>query len=163
SPVPCFRGPSDPCPVVRSGVGRESMAPARLLNPSLTLQARTPRLSHVRRFCYHSAMNDLTPLRRRARRIMRDLARLYPAAESALNFENPYQLLVGVILSAQCTDKRVNMVTQALFARYPDAAALASANRKELQKYIQSTGFFRNKAKNLIQCCQQLMERHHGQ
>src|SRR5207253_1939488 len=93
----------------------------------------------------------------------RELARLYPDAESALNFENPLQLLVSVILSAQCTDKRVNLVTPALFARYPDAAAFASANRKELQKYIQSTGFFRNKAKNLIKCCQQLMERHDGE
>jgi endonuclease-3 len=108
-------------------------------------------------------MNDLTPLRRRARRIMRELARLYPDSRSALNFENPYQLLVGVILSAQCTDKRVNMVTPALFARYPDVAALAAADRKELQRLIKSTGFFRNKAKNLIKCCQQIVERHNGQ
>jgi endonuclease-3 len=108
-------------------------------------------------------MNELTPLRRRARRIMRELARLYPDSRSALNFENPYQLLVGVILSAQCTDKRVNMVTPALFARYPDAAALATANRKELQKIIKSTGFFRNKAKNLNKCAKQMVERHGGQ
>jgi len=108
-------------------------------------------------------MNDLTPLRRRARRIMRELARLYPDSRSALNFENPYQLLLGVILSAQCTDKRVNMVTPALFARYPDVAALAAADRKELQRLIKSTGFFRNKAKNLIRCCQQIVERHNGQ
>jgi endonuclease-3 len=108
-------------------------------------------------------MNDLTLLRRRARRIMRELARLYPDSRSALNFENPYQLLLGVILSAQCTDKRVNMVTPALFARYPDVAALAAADRKELQRLIKSTGFFRNKAKNLIRCCQQIVERHNGQ
>ena len=107
-------------------------------------------------------MNDLTLLRRRARRIMRELARLYPDSRSALNFENPYQLLLGVILSAQCTDKRVNMVTPALFARYPDVAALAAADRKELQRLIKSTGFFRNKAKNLIRCCQQIVERHNG-
>ena len=107
-------------------------------------------------------MNELTPLRRRARRIMRELARLYPDSRSALNFENPYQLLVGVILSAQCTDKRVNMVTPALFARYPDAAAFAAADPAELERLIQSTGFFRNKARNIIACCRQLVEEHGG-
>jgi endonuclease-3 len=108
-------------------------------------------------------MNELTPLRRRSRHIMRELTRLYPDSRSALNFENPYQLLVGVILSAQCTDKRVNMVTPVLFARYPDAAALAAANRKDLQKVIKSTGFFRNKATNLIKCAGEMVERHNGQ
>jgi endonuclease-3 len=108
-------------------------------------------------------MNELTPLRRRARRILRELTRLYPDAECALKYANPLQLLVATILSAQCTDVRVNLVTPALFARYPDAAAFANAEQKELEKYIQSTGFFRNKAKNIIQCCRQLLERHNGQ
>jgi endonuclease-3 len=108
-------------------------------------------------------MNELTSLRRRARRINRELTRLYPNVRSALNFDDPLQLLVSVILSAQCTDVRVNVVTPALFARYPDAAAFASAKQTELEKYIQSTGFFRNKAKNIIKCCQQLVERHGGQ
>lgn len=108
-------------------------------------------------------MNELIPLRPRARRIVRELTRLYPDAECALKYSNPLQLLVATILSAQCTDVRVNLVTPALFARYPDAAAFAAAEQKELEKYIQSTGFFRNKAKNIIQCCRQLMERHTGQ
>lgn len=108
-------------------------------------------------------MNELTSQRRRARRILRELTRLYPSVRSALNFNNPLQLLISVILSAQCTDVRVNMVTPALFARYPDAAAFASAEPRELETYIQSTGFFRNKAKNIIKCCQQLMEHHGGQ
>lgn len=78
------------------------------------------------------------------------LAAHYPNAHCALNFTTPFELLIATILSAQCTDKRVNMVTPALFARYPTPAALAAATPKELETIIQSTGFFRNKAKNLI-------------
>src|SRR2546425_926168 len=102
-------------------------------------------------------------LKRRAGRITAELGRLYPEAHCALAHGNPLQLLVATILSAQCTDKRVNMVTPALFARYPDAAAFAEAKGKELQGLIQSTGFFRNKAANLIACCQEIVARHNGQ
>ncbi len=102
-------------------------------------------------------------LRRRARRIVKELARLYPDAQCALRHDNPLQLLVATILSAQCTDARVNMVTPALFARYPDARAFADADSAELEKAIQSTGFFRNKARNIIACCQQLVALHGGQ
>jgi endonuclease-3 len=91
------------------------------------------------------------------------LARLYPDAECALRHENALQLLVATILSAQCTDARVNLVTPALFARYPDAAAFAAANQADLEKAIQSTGFFRNKARNIIACCKELVARHGGQ
>jgi len=94
------------------------------------------------------------------------LARLldrYPDAHCALNFRNPFELLCATILSAQCTDKRVNMVTPALFARYPDAAALAVAKPEELEEIIRSTGFFRSKAKSLIGMAQVLVERHDGQ
>jgi endonuclease III len=108
-------------------------------------------------------MKTPNPLARRARRIARGLARLYPEARCALNHQTPLQLLVATILSAQCTDARVNLITPALFARYPDARALAGADRKELEGYIQSTGFFRNKAKNLIACCRALVERHGGE
>jgi endonuclease-3 len=107
-------------------------------------------------------MKTTDPRRLQARRILRVLARLYPDAHCALHFQNPLQLLVATILSAQCTDVRVNLVTPALFARYPDAASFATADKKELETYIQSTGFFRNKARNLIACCQQLMEKHGG-
>lgn len=103
------------------------------------------------------------PLRTRAGRIVRKLAKLYPDAHCALHFENPLQLLIATILSAQCTDARVNRVTPALFARYSDAKAFATADLTELEKLIQSTGFFHNKAKNIIACCGQLVESHKGE
>jgi endonuclease-3 len=108
-------------------------------------------------------MRNADPLRRRARRILGLLARLYPDAHCALHYETPLQLLVATVLSAQCTDKRVNLVTPALFARYPDAKAFAAAEPGELETAIQSTGFYRNKARNLIACCKQLVERHSGE
>jgi endonuclease-3 len=93
------------------------------------------------------------------------LARLdeaYPDARCALEHEDPFQLVVATILSAQCTDARVNLVTPALFARYPNPAALAQARTEELEDLIHSTGFFRNKAKNLIGLGQALVTRHGG-
>jgi endonuclease III len=86
----------------------------------------------------------------RAAEILRRLGEEYPDARCALNFENPYQLLVATILSAQCTDARVNMVTPAVFDRYPDPHALAEADTGELEQMIKSTGFFRNKTKSLL-------------
>lgn len=91
------------------------------------------------------------------------LQALYPVVRCALNYESPLQLLVATILSAQCTDVRVNMVTPALFARFPDAKAFAQAEQEEVEKLIQSTGFFRNKATNIIACCKALVEKHKGQ
>src|SRR5262249_15227934 len=78
------------------------------------------------------------------------LDEMYPAATCELTHQNAYQLIVATILSAQCTDKRVNMVTPEVFKRWPDAQSLSKAKPKELEKVIQSTGFFRNKAKSLI-------------
>ena len=94
------------------------------------------------------------------------LARLlerYPDAHCALDFRDAYELLCATILSAQCTDKRVNMVTPALFARYPDAAALAAARPEDVEELIRTTGFFRNKAKSLIGMATALVERHGGE
>jgi endonuclease III len=108
-------------------------------------------------------MTAVNPVKNRARHIARDLAGLYPDATCALHFEGPLQLLIATILSAQCTDVRVNLVTPALFARYPDAGAFANADRAELERLIQSTGFFRNKARNIQHCCQELVVRHGGQ
>ena len=88
---------------------------------------------------------------------------MYPDSRCALNYSDPLQLLVATILSAQCTDARVNMVTPALFARFPDAAAFAASDLAELEKLIQSTGFFRNKAANIQGCCRMLVERHAGE
>jgi endonuclease-3 len=107
-------------------------------------------------------MKTSDPLRTRARQIVRLLARAYPDAQCALKYESPLQLLVATILSAQCTDARVNRVTPALFARFPDARAFAEARPRELQKLIHSTGFFRNKARNIIACCKRLVEKHAG-
>ena len=108
-------------------------------------------------------MKTSNPLRVRARAIVHTLARLYPDARCALDYGNPLELLIATILSAQCTDVRVNMVTPALFARFPDARAFADANPHELERLIQSTGFFRAKAKNIQACCRQLVEQHGGQ
>jgi endonuclease III len=91
------------------------------------------------------------------------LKRAYPEAHCELDYETPLQLLVATILSAQCTDKRVNMVTPLLFRTFPTAAALADAQREELEEIIKSTGFFRNKAKSLIGLGKALVERHNGE
>jgi endonuclease-3 len=108
-------------------------------------------------------MKTLEETRRRARRIAQLLAKQYPDAHCALHYENPLQLLIATILSAQCTDVRVNLVTPGLFARYPNAKAFAAANPRDLETAIQSTGFFRNKARNIIACCKQIVEEHGGQ
>jgi endonuclease-3 len=107
-------------------------------------------------------MKAHNPLRSRAGRILRRLTELYPEPECALVHQSPLQLLVATILSAQCTDERVNQITPALFARYADAVAFATADPAELQKLIKPTGFFRSKARNIIRCCQQLVSQHGG-
>jgi endonuclease-3 len=87
----------------------------------------------------------------------------YPDAHCALDFTNPFELLCATILSAQCTDKRVNMVTPALFARYPNAAELAAARQEDVEEIIRSTGFFRSKAKSLIGMAQGIVAKHGGE
>jgi len=99
---------------------------------------------------------------KRAVAIARRLARAYPRARCSLEFANPFQLLVATILSAQCTDKRVNLVTGPLFARWPDAAALAGARQRDVEAAVRTTGFFRAKARNILGCCRDLVERHGG-
>jgi endonuclease-3 len=96
----------------------------------------------------------------RAAEIYRRLAALYPDAHCELDFRNPYQLLVATILSAQCTDKRVNMVTPTLFAKYPDVQALAAAKHGDVEEIIKSTGFFRAKTKSLIGMAGAIVDRH---
>ena len=98
----------------------------------------------------------------RAREIEERLARAYPDAACALLHANPLQLLVATILSAQCTDARVNLVTPGLFKRYPDARAFAAAALPELENAIHSTGFFRNKARSLKEACRDIVSRHGG-
>ena len=98
-----------------------------------------------------------------AAKIARILREHYPDAKCELDFHTPLQLLIATILSAQCTDDRVNLVTKSLFLKYPDAAAYANAPQKELEREIQSTGFYHNKAKSIQSCCQSLLERYEGQ
>jgi endonuclease III len=104
-----------------------------------------------------------TALVRRARRIYRELDALYPDARTELNFTTPLELLVATILSAQSTDKGINLVTPVLFKRYPTAADYASADRDELEKIIKPTGFFRAKANSLINLGQALCTRFGGE
>jgi len=104
-----------------------------------------------------------TERERQGAAINRALSREYPEAECALVHADPFQLLVATILSAQCTDERVNMVTPALFARFPTPATLAAADPAELEDLIRTTGFFRNKAKALLGMAQALVSRHGGQ
>jgi endonuclease-3 len=101
--------------------------------------------------------------KRHAARIVKRLATDYPDAECSLNFSNPLELLVATILSAQCTDERVNLVTGPLFKKYPTASHFARARISQLEKDIQSTGFFRNKAKNIQACCRELVDKYQGE
>ncbi|MEU6739838.1 endonuclease III [Streptosporangium sandarakinum] len=100
---------------------------------------------------------------RRARRMDRILAETYPDAHCELDFRDPLELLVATILSAQCTDKRVNLVTPALFMKYRTAEDYAAADRAELEEMIRSTGFFRAKAASIIGMAQAVCERHGGE
>jgi endonuclease III len=97
------------------------------------------------------------------RKVFAKLSTQHPNADTELHFRNPYELLVATILSAQCTDERVNQVTPALFKRYPDAAALARATTAELEPQIQSTGFFRAKSRSLLGMATEVVEEHGGQ
>jgi endonuclease-3 len=99
----------------------------------------------------------------RARKINRMLADLYPEAHCELDFRNPLELIVATVLSAQCTDKRVNLVTPKLFARYPKASDYAAADPDELEEIIKSTGFFRAKAKNITALGRRVAEEYGGQ
>ena len=98
----------------------------------------------------------------RVKKISSSLQKAYPDAHCELNHSNPLELLVATILSAQCTDKRVNVVTAGLFRKYRTAADYAKANPAELEQDIRTTGFYRNKAKNIQACCRKLVERHDG-
>lgn len=99
----------------------------------------------------------LPPKKQRALEVLDRLKRLYPDATCSLTYETPVQLLIATILSAQCTDDRVNMVTPALFERFPDAHAMAEADLAEIETLVKSTGFYRNKAKNIQAACRKIV------
>jgi len=108
-------------------------------------------------------MPRLASARSRAPELLERLGALYPHATCSLDWRTPYELLVATMLSAQCTDARVNMVTPALFERFPNAAAAAAVEPAEVEPYVQSTGFFRNKAKAIVGSSRLLMEHHGGE
>ncbi|MEG4985197.1 endonuclease III [Microcoleus sp. BR0-C5] len=108
-------------------------------------------------------MTKKLSLKQRSLEILIRLKRLYPEAPCTLNYETPVQLLVATILSAQCTDERVNLVTPALFERFPDAVALANADIEELERLVRSTGFYRNKSKNIKGACQAIVNKFNNQ
>jgi len=110
-----------------------------------------------------STRESRTALRARTEAIIADLKTLYPDAHCELDFRNPFELLCATILSAQCTDVRVNLVTPGLFRRWPDAPALALAAQGDVEEVIRPTGFFRNKAKSLIGMAQAVVAAHDGQ
>jgi len=110
-----------------------------------------------------SAASEHAAAKRYAAKVVRRLRAAYADAQCALKFDSPFQLLVATILSAQCTDQRVNLVTAELFPRYPSAEKLARLSLPKLEKLIQSTGFFRNKARNIQACSRQLVELHGGE
>ena len=95
--------------------------------------------------------------------LLKALKKLHPDPKCALTHKSPLELIVATILSAQCTDERVNMVTPALFAKYPDAAAFANAKPKELEREIHSTGFFRQKAKSIREACADIVAKYGGE
>jgi endonuclease-3 len=98
----------------------------------------------------------------RASEILKRLKKEYPVAKIALEFKNPFQLLVSTILSAQCTDERVNIVTKSLFKKYKKPQDFLNVSSEELEKDIFSTGFYRQKAKSIKNCCKALLEKHNG-
>jgi endonuclease-3 len=105
----------------------------------------------------------ITAKAERTRKVIAELEKTYPTAHCELNHSSPLELLVATILSAQCTDKRVNLVTAELFKKYRSAEDFAQASLSELEEEIRTTGFFRNKAKSLKTCCQALVQRHGGE
>ncbi|HEV8537749.1 MAG TPA: endonuclease III [Bacteroidota bacterium] len=109
-----------------------------------------------------SRQEPIEVLKKRAAKIIRRLKKQYPDATVALHHRSPVELLVATILSAQCTDERVNIVTESLFQKYRTAGEYAKADQHELEKVINSTGFFRAKAKSIINCCKALVEQHGG-
>lgn len=106
---------------------------------------------------------DRAARKRRSRAILRGLKRLYPDARCSLDFSGPFQLYVATVLSAQCTDSRVNLVTPGLFERFPGPREMAGGPREEIEELIRSTGFFRNKAKSLQEASRKLVEDYEGE
>lgn len=157
-----------PLAVARPGTAARPAAPAtaaRAKRPSKATKAAHRAKASSRAIVLRTrfALLKGEALRVHARAVVDELAALYPDAHCELDFRDAYELTVATILSAQCTDKRVNLTTPALFARYPDARALAVASQEDVEQLVKSTGFFRAKAKNLIGMAQAVVTRHGGE
>jgi endonuclease III len=157
-------------PVPSSPAQSEKAAPAKTKSPPVRAKSKAVAAKSKPKAKAAGARNKTAPvakpptaLVRRARKINRELELLYPDAHTELNFTTPLELLVATILSAQTTDKGVNLVTPIVFAKYPTAADYAAADRSELEKIIQPTGFFRAKTTSLIGLGQALCERFGGE
>jgi endonuclease III len=157
-------------PVPSSPAQSEKAAPAKTKSPPVRAKSKAVAAKSKPKAKAAGARNKTAPvakpptaLVRRARKINRELELLYPDAHTELNFTTPLELLVATILSAQTTDKGVNLVTPIVFAKYPTAADFAAADRSELEKIIQPTGFFRAKTTSLIGLGQALCERFGGE
>lgn len=109
------------------------------------------------------SVETLAQKQERVKKIIDNLIQEYPDATCSLDFGTPHQLLVTTILAAQCTDERVNQISPALFAKYPDVKAFAEASYSELQEIIKPTGFFRNKAVSIIESARQILNEHNGE
>lgn len=108
-------------------------------------------------------LKDKELLRTRVKNILKTFRNIYPYPRCHLNYSNPFQLLIGCILSAQCTDKRVNEITKDLFRKYRTPEEFSRAGRKSLEEDIHSAGFFRNKAKSIINCAKEIVEKYNGE
>jgi endonuclease-3 len=138
--------------------------PAKKLAKKPAKKAAKKRAPRPRKPAAPRVVKPLSPDEQaRVTTILGELARLYPDATCELDHANPFQLLAATILSAQCTDERVNMVTPELFRRWPDARALGKAKRSQVESVIKTTGFFRNKAKSLIGMSRKLVTDHDGE
>lgn len=118
--------------------------------------SRQPKISSAKKESFED-------IKARALKIIKILKKQYPDAHCALNHSNPFELLVATVLSAQCTDERVNRVTPALFKKFPDPQSMAKADVKEIEELIHSTGFYKNKAKNIKECSTQLVAKYKGE
>ena len=159
--LPCALESSSPC-----NSSQTSLAPSKSTSDPLAKQLS--RLALLKnpfiRYAVINRQDQPVPrgLAARAVRIFDTLATQHPGASTELKFQNAYQLLVATILSAQCTDKRVNQVTTSFFARYPDSASLAEARTKTVENHIRSTGFFKAKARSLIGMASAINQQHGG-
>ena len=120
-----------------------------------------PSTSNNQNYCM-SIDRKWTSKKKRALEVLLRLKRMYPDATCSLDYTTPVQLLIATILSAQCTDERVNKVTPALFARFPDARSMAYADILDIEELVRSTGFYHNKAKNIQGACRKIVEEFGG-